>query len=151
LITYTAAQTGTLWDPYYEAPWAKITVSQPTFSALDSDGDTPQFGAFATFTVTVTDISTTANNDWISPGDDDFYVQLPNGQKYGVGNQAGVQNGNSWQASLANELGQNPAGGAAITLYPGQSTTGTIVIDMPQQSGQIVYTGGGQVDGAWTF
>jgi hypothetical protein len=129
---------------------ANVTVSGPTFSGADSNGDTPQYGSFATFTVTVTDIAPASTNDSISPFDSDFYVQLPNGQKYGSGDQSGVQSGNSWEATGSNALGTNSAGGL-ITLYPGQSTSGTVVIDMPQSGGQLYYTSGGQTDGAWSF
>lgn len=57
VIRYSIGQTGRLWDPDESVPYATITVSAPTFSTSDSDGDTPQYGYFATFTVTTTDIA----------------------------------------------------------------------------------------------
>jgi hypothetical protein len=152
IINYTVGQTGTVWDSVYMVPLASVTVSAPTFSASDANSDTPQYGDFATFTVTVTDIapSTTPSPDTISPSDGDFYVLLSNGQRYGTGIQQGVQSGNSINAVGPNQLGSNSVGGT-ITLSPGQSTTGTVVIDMQGQSGQLFYSGGGQIDGAWSF
>lgn len=130
---------------------ATMSVSAPTFSTIDANGDTPQFGYFATFTVTVTDIAPPSQqNETISPSDINFYVQLPNGQRYGSGTQDGVQGGYSAAAAGPNELGTNSVGGP-ITLSPSQSTTGTVTIDMPGQSGLLYYAGAGQIDGAWSF
>jgi hypothetical protein len=150
VITYNVGQTGTLWDGG-RVQLATITVSAPTFSTTDANGDIPQFGEFATFTVTVTDIAPVSQqNETIDATDTDFFVQLANGQRYGLGIQSGVQEGNSSEAEGPNELGTNSVGGL-ITLSPGQSTTGTATIDMPGGSGQLFYSGGGQVDGAWSF
>lgn len=150
VITYNVGQTGTLSDGG-QVQLATILVSAPTFSTTDASGDTPQFGYFATFTVTVTDIAPSSEqNETISPEDLDFYVQLPNGQRYGSGDQEGVQAGYSAAAAGPNELGMNTVGGS-ITLSPGQSTTGTVTIDMPGQSGLLYYEGAGQIDGAWSF
>jgi hypothetical protein len=41
--------------------------------------------------------------------------------------------------------------GGPITLSPSQSTTGTVTIDIPGQSGLLYYAGAGQIDGAWSF
>ena len=150
VITYNVGQTGTLSDGG-RVQLATITVSAPTFSTTDANGDTPQFGEFATFTVTVTDTAPSSDqNETIDATDSDFYIQLPNGQRYGLGTQSGVQAGNSGEAAGPNELGTNSVGGL-ITLSPGQSTTGTATIDMPGTTGQLYYSGGGQIDGAWSF
>jgi PASTA domain len=150
VITYNVGQTGTLSDGG-QVQLATILVSAPTFSTTDANGDTSQFGYFATFMVTVTDIAPSSQQDeTINPSDLDFYVQLPNGQLYGSGDQDGVQGGYSAAAAGPNELGINSVGGS-ITLSPGQSTTGTVTIDMPGQSGLLYYAGGGQIDGAWSF
>lgn len=150
VIAYNVGQSGTLWDGG-RVQLATITVSAPTFSTTDVNGDIPQFGEFATFTVTVADIAPASEqNETIDATDTDFYVQLPNGQRYGLGIQTGVQEGNSSEAAGPNELGTNSVGGL-ITLSPGQSTTGTATIDMPGTSGQIFYSGGGQIDGSWSF
>jgi hypothetical protein len=150
VISYNVGQTGTLSDGG-RVQLATITVSAPTFSTTDANGDIPMFGDFATFTVTVTDIAPSSEqNETIDATDSDFYVQLPNGQRYGLGIQNGVQSGNSSEAAGPSELGTNSVGGL-ITLSPGQSTTGTVTIDMPGESGQLYYSGGGQIDGAWSF
>ena len=150
VITYDVGQTGTLSDGG-QVQLATILVSAPTFSTTDANGDTPQFGYFATFMVTVADIAPSSQqNETINPADLDFYVQLPNGERYNSGDQDGVQGGYSAAAAGPNELGMNTVGGS-ITLSPGQSTMGTVTIDMPGQSGLIYYAGAGQIDGAWSF
>lgn len=147
---YSVGQSGTLYDSADMVPLATITVAAPTFATSDSSGDTPQYGYFATFTVTVNNIAPASSQDTIGPSDSDFYVQTSNGMKYGSGGQSGVLGGNSFEATDSNELGTNSAGGT-VELNPGQSTTGTVVIDVPSQHGQLFYAGGGQVDGAWAF
>ena len=114
--------------------------------------DTPQYGYFATFTVTMTDIAPPSTNDDIEPDSDDFYVQDGNGQLYGNGTQAEVQGGNGFWASLPNDLG-NETDDPVTDLYPGQSLTGTVLIDVPSEHGQLVYDGSydGQVDGSWAY
>lgn len=150
VIMYNVGQTGTLSDGG-QVQLGTMLVSAPSFSTTDANGDTPQFGYFATFTVTVMDIAPSSEqNETINPADLDFYVQLPNGLRYGSGDQEGVQQGYSAAAAGPNELGINTVGGS-ITLSPGQSTTGTVTIDMPGQSGQLYYVGAGQIDGAWSF
>ena len=147
VIRYSIGQTGRLWDPDESVPYATITVSAPTFSTSDSDGDTPQYGYFATFTVTTTDIAPVASQDEFVPDSDDFYVQEPDGQIYGNGDQTGVLGGNGFWAELGNDLGNAP------DLLPGQSATGTVTIDVPGLHGLIVYDGSddGQVDGSWSY
>jgi hypothetical protein len=147
VIRYTIGQTGRLWDPDYSCPYATITVDPPTFSTSDADGDVPQYEYFATFTVTMTDIAPAATQDEFVPDSDDFYVQEPNGQIYGNGTQTGVLGGNGFWAELDNDLGNAP------DLFPGQSTTGTVTIDVPSLHGLIVYDGSddGQVDGSWSY
>ena len=150
VVTYNVGQTGTLSDGG-QVQLATILVSAPTFLTTDANGDTSLFGYFATFTVTVTDTAPSSQqNETINPADLDFYVQLPNGQRYGSGDQEGIQEGYSAAAAGPNELGMNTVGGS-ITLSPGQSTTGTVTIDMPGQSGLLYYAGAGQIDGAWSF
>ena len=148
--TYAVGQTGTLFDTSDNVPLATISVSPPAFSTSDADGDTPQFGYFATFQVTVTDIAPVSTQDDISPSDTDFYVQTPDGQRYGDGSQSGVQSGNTPDASTSSELGTDSSGGS-VDLFPGQSTTGTVVIDVPSEHGQIVDTDGSIPYGAWNF
>ncbi len=152
IIRYEVGQTGTLWDPYDSVPLATITVSAPTFSTSDAGGDTPQYGYFATFTVTMTDIAPASTQDDIEPDSYDFYVEVPDGQLYGNGAQADVQGGNGLWAALPNDLG-NESGDSVVDLLPGQSLSGTVVIDVPSEHGQLVYAGSddGQVDGSWAF
>ena len=147
MIRYTVGQTGRLWDPIESVPYAKITVSAPTFSTSDSDGDVPQYGYFATFTVTMTDIAPPATQDEFVPDSDDFFVQEPDGEIYGNGSQNGVLGGNGFWAELNNDLGNAP------DLFPGQSTTGTVTIDVPGLHGLLVYNGSddGQDDGSWSY
>jgi hypothetical protein len=151
VIRYSVGQTGTLWDPSLSVPLATIKVSAPTFSTSDASGDTPQYGYFATFTVTMTDIAPVSTQDDIWPDSDDFYVEAPDGQIYGNGSQVNVLGGNGSSAALPDDLG-NGANQAA-DLLPGQSQTGTVVIDVPSGHGQLVYNGSddGQVDGSWAF
>jgi hypothetical protein len=147
VIHYSVGQTGTLWDPDESVPLATIYVSPPTFSTVDADGDVPDYSYFATFTVTMTDIAPVATQDYIIPDSDDFYVRASDGQIYGNGAQDGVLGGNGLWAELPNDLGYAP------NLYPGQSVSGTVTIDVPSQHGQIVYDGSddGQDDGSWAF
>ena len=147
VIRYSVGQTGKLWDPDESVPYATIRVSAPTFSTSDSDGDTPQYGYFATFTVTTTDIAPVASKDEFVPDSDDFYVQEPDRQIYGNGDQTGVLGGNGFWAERDNDLGNAP------DLFPGQSATGTVTIDVPGLHGLIVYHGSddGQVDGTWSY
>ena len=81
------------------------------------------------------------------PDSDDFYVQEPDRQIYGNGDQTGVLGGNGFWAELDNDLGNAP------DLLPGQSATGTVTIDVPSLHGLIVYNGSddGQVDGTWSY
>jgi hypothetical protein len=146
-IRYSIGQTGRLWDPDYSCPYATITVSAPTFSTSDSDGDTPQYAYFATFNVSMTDIAPVATHDEFVPDSDDFYVQEPDGRIYGNGDQTGVLGGNGFWAELNNDLGNAP------NLYPGQSTSGTVTIDVPSTHGLILYNGSDdeQVDGSWSY
>jgi hypothetical protein len=147
VIRYTVGQTGTLWDPAYSVPFATIKVSAPTFATSDSGGDTPQYGYFATFNVTMTDIAPAATQDELVPDSDDFYVQFADGNIYGNGDQTGVLGGNGFWAELDNDLGNAP------DLLPGQSASGTVTIDVPGLHGEIVYNGGddGKVDGSWSY
>ena len=41
--------------------------------------------------------------------------------------------------------------GDSIELSPGQSTTGTVVIDVPSQHGQLYYEPDTQPYGVWSF
>jgi hypothetical protein len=150
VIRYSVGQTGTLWDPSESVPLATIEVSAPTFSTSDASGDTPQYGYFATFTVTMTDIAPTATQDDIMPDSGDFYVGA-DGQLYGNGSQLNVLDGNGLWAALPNDLGNGPT--QPDDLLPGQTTTGSVVIDVPSTHGQIVYAGSddGQVDGSWSY
>ena len=152
LIRYAVGQSGTLWAPDESVPLATITVSPPTFSTSDASGDTPQYGYFATFTVTMTDIAPASTQDDIAPDSYDFYVEAPGGQLYGNGLQTGVQGGNGAWASLPDDLG-NGTSQQATDLLPGQTLTGTVVIDVPSQHGQLVYAGSydGQADGSWAY
>jgi hypothetical protein len=151
VIHYSVGETGMLWDPTESVPYATIKVSPPTFSTSDASGDTPQYGYFATFTVTMTDIAPAATQDDIVPDSDDFYVDAPDRQLYGNGAQTNVLPGNGYSAALPDDLGNGP--NQAEDLLPGQSETGTVVIDVPSLHGQLVYAGSsdGQVDGAWSF
>ncbi len=149
VITYAVGQTGTLYDTGSSANLATITVSAPTFVTTDANGNEPQFGYFANFTVTVKDIAPSSTQADIAPSDGDFYVQATDGQKYGVGDQEGVQSGYSILAAATDELGTNGSGGP-VDLLPGQSTTGEIVIDVPSQHGELVYASG-PINGAWKF
>lgn len=147
---YSVGQIGTLYDVTEDVNLATIFVRAPTFSTSDSGGDSPQYGYFASFTVTVADIAPTSSKDTISPSDVDFFVQTSNGTRYGDGVQSNLQEGNSMEATGVNELGTNSVGGS-VTLSPGQSTTGTVVIDVPSQHGSLVFSGAGQIDGAWSY
>jgi hypothetical protein len=148
---YTVGQTGTLYDAADEVPLATIQVSAPQFSSSDSSGDTPQYGYFASFTVSVTDIAPQSTQDDIGPSDMDFYIQEPNGTTYGDdGEPSGVMSGNSVEAYNGNELGTNSVGGS-IELYPGQSTTGLVIVDCPSEHGLLYYDAAGQINGYWTF
>jgi hypothetical protein len=151
VIHYVVGQTGTLWDPTESVPLATITVWAPTFSTTDSSGDTPQYGYFATFTVTIGDIAPASTDDDIPPDSDDFYVDAPDGLMYGNGWQANLQEGNGYWAALPNDLGNGPTQPA--DLFPGQTDTGTVTIDVPSEHGQLVYDGSydGQDDGSWSF
>ncbi len=153
VLHYTVGQTGILWDPFFSVPLATISVSAPTFSVTDSDGDTPQYGYFATFTVSMTDIAPAATQDNIMPNSDDFYVQTADGRLFGNGGQPSVLPGNGFWAELPNDLGSSPNGQVDINLLPGQSLTGTVTIDVPDQHGVLVYQGSddGAVDGSWAF
>jgi hypothetical protein len=147
---YSVGQAGTLYDPIDMVPLATIVVTAPTFATTDADEDSPQFGYFATFSVTVTDIAPASSQDTVDPSDADYYVQTPDGKKYGSGFQPNVLQGNSAGASDAHELGTDSSGGS-IELNPGQSTTGTVVIDMPSQHGQLYYEPDTQPYGMWSF
>lgn len=151
---YTVGQTGTLYDPVDQVPLATVMVSSPTFSTSDANGDTPQYGYFATFTITVTDIAPASSQDTIGPDDGEFYIAAPNGSDYGNGSEpTGVLTGNGYEAegvSGYNDLGTNSVGGA-VDLNPGQSTTGQITIDCPSEHGQLYWDDGGQNDGYWSF
>jgi hypothetical protein len=148
--SYTVGQPGTLYDPDDMVPLATIVVAAPTFSTSDADGDTPQYGFFATFSVTVTDIAPASSQDTIDPTDSDYYVQTPDGKMYGSGAQPNVLQGNSSEASDNYELGYTSSG-ESIELSPGQSTTGTVVIDVPSQHGQLYYEPDTQAFGDWSF
>jgi hypothetical protein len=141
--TYAVGQTGTLWDPDKMVPLATITFSAPQFATTDGSGHTPQYGYFATFTVTVTDIAPATSADTINPSDADYYV-LANGIGYGYGQ---THIGNTAQAEGSNYLGSAVSGG----LTPGQSTSGTVTVDVPSQHGSFVYAPNGTALGAWTF
>ena len=61
--------------------------------------------------------------------------------------------GNSLGDAAPNELGTDSAG-YAVELRPGQSTTGAVVIDVPSQQGQLVFSPGNQDYknyGAWRY
>lgn len=147
---YSVGQAGTLYDPTDMVPLATIVVAAPTFSTSDADGDSPQYGYFATFVVTVTDIAPASSQDTIDPSDADYYVQTPDGNKYGSGAQPNLLQGNSADASDNQELGTTDGEGS-IELNPGQSTTGTVVIDVPSQHGQLYYEPDTQNYGVWSF
>lgn len=148
---YTVGQTGTLYDSADQVPLVTVTVSAPTFTTSDSSGDTPQYGYFATFTVTETDIAPQATQDDTMPDPGYFYIQESNGSDYGNGGEPnGVLSGNGFDVNNGNTLGSNTVGGS-IDLYPGQSTTGTVTIDCPSQHGRLYDDDGGQIDGYWTF
>ena len=142
--TYMVGQTGTLWDPDKEIPLATITVSAPQFTTTDASGDPSLYGYFATFTVTVTDIAPTSSGDTIDPSDSDYYVQV-NGADYGMGQP---DPGNTGKAEGDNYLG-NDVG--ANGLYPGQSTTGTVTIDVPSKHGALVYAPDSTDLGIWRY
>ena len=142
--SYAVGQTGTLWDPDKMVPLAAITVSAPQFTTSDASGDTPQYGYFATFTVTVTDTAPASSGDTISPSDSDYYV-LANGNGYGDGQ---TNLGNTDKAEGDNYLGANVA---TSGLSPGQSTTGTVTVDVPSQHGSLVYAPDGTALGVWTY
>jgi hypothetical protein len=148
--SYSIGQTGTLYDTADMVPLATITVSAPQFASSDAAGDTPQYGYFATFSVTVADIAPAPSKDDISPSSADFFVQTSDGSRYGTGVQSNVLGGNSVEATGDTDLGTNSVGGT-IDLFPGQTTTGTVEIDVPSQHGSLVYAGRGNIEGAWSF
>ena len=142
--TYGLGQTATVWDPDKMLALATISVSQPQFATSDQSGDSPQFGLFATFTVTVKNISAPSAADSIIPDDSDYYVQV-NGSEYG----SGLANaGKTDAAEQDNYLGSN-IGSAG--LASGQSATGTVTIDVPSRHGSLVYAPDGTALGAWSF
>ncbi len=136
--SYTIGETGTLWDPTDGVTLATIKVSAPQFATTDASGNTPQNGFFAIFTVTVTNVAPASSADTITPSSGDFYV-LAGGTQFAS------------QPDDGNDLGINDLGGPA--LGPGQSTTGTVTVDEPSQSGSLVYAPGGGATalGAWSF
>jgi len=142
--SYTVGQTGTLWDPDNMVAIATITVTAPTFANTDADGDTPQYGYFATFTVTVTDIAPLSPAISVVPSDSDYYVSV-NGSDYGYGTP---NLGNTAKAERDDALGNGlPAKG----LNPGQTTTGTVTIDVPSVHGSFVYGPDGTPLGSWSY
>jgi len=141
---YAVGQTGTLWDPTKMVAVATIAVSPPQFATSDGSGHVARYGYFATFTVTVTDIAPAASADTISPSDVDFYVMV-DGSRYGFG-QPNV--GNTAQAEGDNSLGTGVEGDG---LTPGQSTTGTVTVDVPSLHGSLVYAPNGDPVGTWSF
>ena len=147
---YSVGQAGTLYDSSEMVPLATIVVKAPTFATSDADAESPQYGYFATFSVTVTDIAPASSQDTIDPSDSDYYVQTPDGKKYGSGPQPNVLQGNSADASDNYELGTTSTGNS-IELSPGQSTTGTVVIDVPSQHAQLYYEPNTQPYGVWSF
>jgi hypothetical protein len=142
--SYAVGQTGTVWDPDKGVPLATITVSAPTFATSDSSGDNSEYGYFATFTVTVTDIAPASSGDTIDPSDSDYYVRT-NGEAYGFGQ---TRQGNTSVAEQDNYLGNNVG---ASGIGPGQSTTGTVTVDVPSQHGALYYNPDGTDLGFWTF
>jgi len=143
-LTYAVGQTGTLWDPTEMVVVATISVSALTFATTDASGDTPEYGYFATFTVTVTDIAPASSADTISPSDSDYYVGV-GGTDYGYGQ---TDLGSTPDAEGPDYLGYDVGAGG---LNPGQSTTGTVTVDVPSQHGSLVYSPLGTALGAWTF
>jgi hypothetical protein len=144
LQTYAVGQTGTVWDPDKGILVATIAVAAPQFATSDQSGDTPQYGLFVTFTVTVTNISPASAADTIQPDDSDYYVQA-NGGQYG----SGLTNaGKTDAAEQDNYLGANVT---ATGLASGQSTSGTVTIDVPSRHGSLVYAPDGTALGAWAF
>lgn len=142
--TLEVGQTAKVWDPDEDLWLATITVSSPQFSTSDGFGDTSQYGYFATFNVTVTDIASPASQDTIDPDDSDYYVQA-DGSDYGY-DQANT--GNTALAEADNYLGSSvPDSG----LLPGQSTTGTVIVDVPSEHGSLVYAPDGTAIVVWTF
>lgn len=142
--TYVVGQTGTLWDPDNEIPLATITVSAPQFATSDSSGDRSQYGYFATFRVTVTDIAPRSSGDTIDPSDSDYYAQV-GGADYGFGQ---TDAGNTAAAEGPNYLGVNVGSNG---LSPGQSTTGTVTIDVPSKHGALVYAPDSTDLGVWLY
>jgi hypothetical protein len=142
--TYAVGQTGTVWDPDKMIVLATITVSPPQFATSDQSGDVPQYGLFATFTVTVKNISAPSAADSVTPDDSDYYV-LVNGSEYG----SGLANaGKTDAAEQDNYLGSTVSSAGVAS---GQSATGTVTIDVPSRHGHLVYAPDGTALGAWTF
>ena len=141
---YTVGQTGTLWDPTQDVALATITVSAPKFTTSDLSGVTPQYGYFAVFTVTVRNIAPESSGDTIGPSDNDYYVRAA-GAEYGLGQ---VDPGKSQQAEGSSYLGSNVDGDS---LDPGQSTTGTVTVDVPSEHGSLVYAPNGTDLGTWSY
>ena len=144
---YTVGQTGTLWTSVETLALATVTVSAPSFSASGPTTTSPQYGYFASFTVTVHNIAPTSSKDTLSPSNDTFFDQVT-GKRYGTGAATGLMGGNS--ATVKSTLGTNTVGGS-VTLTPGQSQTGTVVVDVPSEHGALVFYGGGKIGGAWSF
>jgi hypothetical protein len=142
--TYSVGQTGTLWDPDNMVALATFTVSPPTFSTTDGKGDTPKYGYFATFTITVKNIAPVSTGDTVDPSDSDFYVAFGR-SAYGIGQPNA---GASAAAEQENFLGAQVATGG---LDPGQTTTGTVTIDVASQHGSLVYAPAGTPLGTWSF
>jgi hypothetical protein len=142
---YTVGQAGTLYDPADNVPLARVTVSAPTFSKSDSSGDTPQYGYFASFKVTVTDIAPASTQDTVSPFGS-FYVQEPNGAQFG---SSATNSGNAYQACSSTPACENA--NATTELNPGQTVTGVDIEDVPSMHGAEYFDDGGQIDGYWTF
>jgi hypothetical protein len=142
--SYVVGQTGTLWDPDKMTALATFTVSPPTFSTTDGSGDNPKYGYFATFTVTVTDIAPASSGETIDPSDSDFYVAI-GASTYGIGQPNA---GASAAAEQDNSLGAQVATGG---LDPGETTTGTVTVDVPSQHGSLVYSPALTPLGTWSF
>jgi hypothetical protein len=141
---YTAGETGRLWDPDHGVTLATITVSVPTIASADSQGDVPQYGYFLTFTVTVTNVAPASSGLTIDPSDTDFFVEVA-GNRYGFGQ---TDLGHTPKAEPADALGTGlPSSG----LGPGQSTTGTVVVDAPSVHGLLAYAPDSTPLGTWSY
>jgi hypothetical protein len=115
---------------------ASISVSGLSLSAApDPKGLAPLNGYFASFTATVTDVSS-PQGFVVDPSD--FYLEGSDGTRYTL------TSGNSASAAGSHALGH-------VSVEPGQSISGTLVIDESSAHGWVVYAPQGHPTDTWWF